>query len=59
MRKQTVADAETMDVLKQYASATGIVRLAKKKLGEDVRPTILNKSDVTAKDVFDAVKAGD
>lgn len=45
--------------LEQYASATGIVRLAKKKLGEDVRPTILNKSDVTAKDVFDAVKAGD
>ena len=45
--------------LEQYASATGIVRLAKKKLGEDVRPTILNKFDVTAKDVFDAVKAGD
>ena len=24
-----------------------------------MRPTILNKEDVTAKDVFDAVKAGD
>lgn len=35
--------------LEQYASATGIARLAKKK----------NMGDVTAKDVFDAVKAGD
>lgn len=45
--------------LEQYASATGIVRLAKKKLGQDLRPTCLNKEDVTAKDVFDAVKEGD
>ena len=45
--------------LEQYASATGIVRLAKKKLGQDMRPTILKKEDITAKDVFDAVKAGD
>ena len=39
--------------LEQYASATGIVRLAKQKLGQEMRPTILNKEDVTAKDVFD------
>lgn len=45
--------------LEQYASATGIVRLAKKKLGQELRPTIQTKEDVTAKDVFDAVKAGD
>ena len=45
--------------LEQYASATGIVRLANKKLGQELRPTILTKEDVTAKDVFDAVKAGD
>lgn len=45
--------------LEQYASATGIVKLAKKKLGQEMRTTILNKEDVTAKDVFDAVKAGD
>ena len=45
--------------LEQYASATRIVRLAKKKLGQDLRPTCLNKEDVTAKDVFDAVKEGD
>ncbi len=45
--------------LEQYASATGIVRLAKKKLDHETRPTVLNKEKVTAKDVFDAVKAGD
>lgn len=45
--------------LEQYASATGIVRLAKKKLAQESRETSLNKETVTAKDVFDAVKAGD
>ena len=45
--------------LEQYASATGIARLAKQKLGQEMRATALNKEDVTAKDVFDAVKAGD
>ena len=45
--------------LEQYASATGIVRLAGKKLEKEQRPTILKKEDVTAKDVFDAVKEGD
>ena len=45
--------------LEQYASATGIVRLAKQKLGQEMSATALNKEDVTAKDVFDAVKAGD
>lgn len=45
--------------LEQYASATGIVRLAKRKLGQEMRSTVLNKEDVTAKDVFDAVKSGD
>ena len=45
--------------LEQYASATGIVKLAKKKLDREMRATILKKEDVTAKDVFDAVKAGD
>lgn len=45
--------------LEQYASATGIVRLAKKKLDQESRETMLKKEKVTAKDVFDAVKAGD
>ncbi|HAX50845.1 ROK family glucokinase [Muricomes intestini] len=45
--------------LEQYASATGIVRLAKRKLKKDKRDTMLTKETVTAKAVFDAVKAGD
>lgn len=45
--------------LEQYASATGIVRIAKKKLASDTRSTLLHAEEVTAKDVFDAVKSGD
>ena len=45
--------------LEQYASATGIVRLAEQKLKTEKRETILNKAAITAKDVFDAAKAGD
>ena len=45
--------------LEQYASATGIVRLAKKKLENETRKTVLHAETVTAKDVFDAVKDGD
>lgn len=45
--------------LEQYASATGIVRLAKMRLEWDSKSTVLKKDSVTAKDVFDAVKAGD
>lgn len=45
--------------LEQYASATGIVRLARKKLSTVTKETVLLADHVTAKDVFDAVKAGD
>ena len=45
--------------LEQYASATGITRLAKKKLDSTDRETLLRKGPVNAKTVFDAVKAGD
>lgn len=45
--------------LEQYASATGIVRLAKKRLSNNTDATVLCIDTVTAKDVFDAVKAGD
>lgn len=45
--------------LEQYASATGIVRLAKRRLAKDDKPSVLRESSVTAKSVFDAVKAGD
>ncbi len=45
--------------LEQYASATGIARLARNILAETTKKTILNPEDVSAKTVFDAVKAGD
>ena len=45
--------------LEQYASATGIVRLATRKLAATSEDSVLRKEDVTAKAVFDAVKAGD
>ena len=45
--------------LEQYTSATGIVRLANRKLENETRNTPLVKDEVTANDVFDAVKEGD
>lgn len=46
--------------LEQYASATGIVRMAKKKLASETRQTVLTgKEPLTAKDIFDAAKEGD
>lgn len=45
--------------LEQYASATGISRLAKQRLAKDERPSVLRKQNINAKAVFDALKAGD
>ena len=45
--------------LEQYASATGIVRLAKRRLEADTKDSVLRQGEVSAKTVFDAVKAGD
>ncbi len=45
--------------LEQYASATGIARLARRYLSTYQGETTLNAESVTAKDVFDAVKVGD
>lgn len=46
--------------LEQYASATGIVRVAKRKLAKSTDETTLRKIEpLTAKDVFDEAKAGD
>lgn len=45
--------------LEQYASATGIVRLAKRRLAKDDKASVLREGAVSAKTVFDAVKAGD
>ena len=46
--------------LEQVASATGIVRLAKMQLDQNPdQPSVLRGKAFTAKDVWDAVKAGD
>lgn len=45
--------------LEQYASATGIVRLARRRLAQDDRRSLLREGELSAKSVFDAVKAGD
>ncbi|MBQ9333610.1 MAG: ROK family glucokinase [Lachnospiraceae bacterium] len=45
--------------LEEYASATGIVRLARRELEASSDPSSLRDGEVSAKTVFDAVKAGD
>lgn len=45
--------------LEQYASATGIVRLAGQRLKKDDKASVLRGEQLSAKHVFDAVKAGD
>ena len=53
--------------LEQYGSATGVVRLAKRRLAEldesgslvEGASLLVNRTDFTAKDVIDAAKAGD
>jgi len=46
--------------LEQYTSATGIVRMAKRKLAKSDDATTLRKIEpLTAKDIFDEAKAGD
>lgn len=45
--------------LEQYASATGIVRLAKRKLAAVDTPSSLRSTEVSSKTIWDAVKAGD
>ena len=46
--------------LEQYASATGIVKEAKRALAATDKPSALReKEDISAKDIFDEAKAGD
>lgn len=45
--------------LEQYTSATGVTRLANRRLAKDDKPSQLRTGEVNAKTVWDAVKAGD
>ena len=45
--------------LEQYASATGVVRLAVRRLEQDQEPSVLRGGELSAKAVWDAVKEKD
>lgn len=45
--------------LEQYTSATGITRMANQMLASSTKDSVLRDGEVSAKTVFDAVKAGD
>lgn len=45
--------------LEQYASATGVVRLAKKRLAKDDKASVLRDGEISAKAIWDAAKEGD
>ena len=55
--EEETCNCGTKGCLEQYASATGIVRLAKKQMVET--STLAKINNLTAKDVFDEAKAGD
>lgn len=57
--EEEVCNCGCKGCLEQYGSATGIVRLAKKFLAKTDMPSVLRTEEITAKAVFDAVKAGD
>ena len=54
-----VCGCKNKGCLEQYASATGIVRLTNRRLAKDDTPSVLRQGEISAKSVFDAVKAGD
>lgn len=59
-QEEEVCNCGKKGCLEQYASATGIVRMAKKKLQETTEATTLRDCEpLTSKDIFDAAKAGD
>ena len=45
--------------LEQYGSATGIVMLANRRLAKDDAESVLRNGEISAKSIFDALKAGD
>ncbi len=45
--------------MEQYGSATGVVRLAKIRLAQNEDASVLREGELSAKSIWDAVKAGD
>lgn len=55
-----VCNCKNRGCLEQYASATGVVKVAKQLISEGNRKSLLeNFENLTAKDVFDCAKSGD
>ena len=57
--EESVCGCGNCGCLEQYASATGIVTLALRRLAKDDTDSILREGEVTAKHVWDAVKKDD
>lgn len=58
-QEEEVCGCKNRGCLEQYTSATGIVRLTKRRLAKDDCPSTLRNKEITAKNVFDALKEGD
>ncbi|MCR5543011.1 MAG: ROK family glucokinase [Eubacterium sp.] len=60
LNEQDVCNCGKKGCLEQYASATGIVRLANKALNDSDKPSKLREVKyISAKEIFDAAKSGD
>ena len=57
--EETPCNCGNLGCLEQYASATGVVRLANRVLRETTEDSVLRQGEISAKAVFDAVKDGD
>lgn len=57
--EEEICGCKNKGCLEQYASATGIVRLANRRLAKDDAPSMLRGETITAKAVLDALKEGD
>ena len=58
-REEETCNCGNKGCLEQYSSATGITRLANRLLASCDRDSVLRQGEVSAKTVFDAVKARD
>ena len=58
-KEEEVCGCGNKGCLEQYASATGIVRLAKRRLAKDSKESVLRGKEITAKEVWDGVKQQD
>lgn len=58
-REEETCNCGNKGCLEQYSSATGITRLANRLLASSDRDSLLRQGEVSAKTVFDAVKARD